>query len=709
MTDIADFLGGAPAVGVTPPQTNFEPVGNVSFADFQAGGDVSRSEPGTANHAGASAPGGGEIESLNFVQRYLNPTEFPNIPNNDGSVSTHRMASGEVDGKFIAYPTIVQQPDGTLAELPGDQAVQAALSTGEFLEFATDAEARAFAEGGYKQIGAEVEAEKLGFIGRFKEDIDKRVMMFAEIQKATEEGEQSFGEAIFQTAGKVGAGAVLDFIGQGLVSGVRGISFITPDVIENPMKDAVAGAAIAFINTPKMQAGLEAAQVGLEAWNTWAAQNPRAARNIEATVDIAALIIPAKAKPAAKPVSGPAVPVRVSTSTGNATTEAATTVQAAAAPTAAAAAPPVAVGGVSPSNTVLGRTADRLTAAGDRQSSRKRTEFAEKLVQPKQTPKVQQDQVARSTEQGILRSRVVEPSVAEARAAAELVNIPDVVPSNSLLANANVIRREISSEAESLEVLLKQSPATISAREVSGSLDLAAQRIAAQPLIVGDAAKVTQRLVDEAKRIAATKPNTSVGVLQARREFDRFVQNQRGDAVFDPALENAQSIAVREVRQTLNELIAVKNPSVGVRESLGRQSNLFTAVDNMGPKIAAMYNNAALRLWQNAMRLLPFRGEFNQLLATFAGVGGLGASAIFAPYFTGLAGLGLAGYAGNKLITGAGTKKALAGLIRRSDEAIQAATDPVMISTLRADRALVLELMQKAEGAVNDSRGNLEE
>ena len=60
----------------------------------------------------------------------------------------------------------------------------------------------------------ETEPEKLNFIQRFQGDIDKRVMMFAEIQKATEQGEQGFGEAVFQTAGKVGAGAILDFIGQ---------------------------------------------------------------------------------------------------------------------------------------------------------------------------------------------------------------------------------------------------------------------------------------------------------------------------------------------------------------------------------------------------------------------------------------------------------------------------------------------------------------
>lgn len=532
-------------------------------------------------------------------------------------------------------------------------------------------------EGQVQNYVPESEPEKLNFIQRFQEDIDRRVMMFAEIQKATEEGDQSMGEAIFQTAGKVGAGAILDFISEGLVSAARGVSFITPDVIEDPMKDAVAGAAISFLDTEVGKAGLEAAKSGFEAWDDWSAQHPRAARSIESVVNIGALIAPVKGKPSARPVSGPTAPPRINLATGL--------------PEAG-----------SPANTALGRTADRLTRAADAQTTARRQEFAEQLIQPKPTARVRQEQVARSSEQGVLRSRVVEPSPAEARAAAEVVNIPDVKPSQSLLANANVIRRELSDEAENLRTLLDENPVSVSPREVEKSLELAQQRILDQPLIVGNAARVSQRLVNEAQRIVGQHPNTSSGLLQARKEFDRFVETQRGGSVFDPALENATSIAVREVRQTLNNIIAVKNPSVGVRESLGRQSNLFVALDNMTPKIADMYNNAALRLWQNAMRVLPFRGEFNQLMATVAGVGGLGASAAFAPMFTTLAGLGLGAYAGTKLVTAPGAKRALAGLIRQTDSALKTATDPVMISNLRADRALVLELMRKGEEAVEN-------
>jgi hypothetical protein len=90
----------------------------------------------------------------NFVDRYMRPSQYPTLPNSDGSVSTHRMTSAEVDGKYIAYPTIVQIPTGELQELGDDEAFEYAMKHREYMEFPTDNQAREFAEGGYKRMAA---------------------------------------------------------------------------------------------------------------------------------------------------------------------------------------------------------------------------------------------------------------------------------------------------------------------------------------------------------------------------------------------------------------------------------------------------------------------------------------------------------------------------------------------------------------------------
>lgn len=87
-------------------------------------------------------------QEKDFEKRAKSPIQF--ILNEDGSKSTHKMASAEVDGKQIAYPTIVNK-NGKLQELNPDEAIDYALKTGEYKEFKTDKEAQQYAEGGYKK------------------------------------------------------------------------------------------------------------------------------------------------------------------------------------------------------------------------------------------------------------------------------------------------------------------------------------------------------------------------------------------------------------------------------------------------------------------------------------------------------------------------------------------------------------------------------
>jgi len=87
----------------------------------------------------------------NFVRRIQAAGISPVINNPDGSVSTIRMASAEVDGQGIAYPTIIQQKDGTLVQLSSTAAVHHAMQTGQYIRFKSPKEAEAFANNQYKK------------------------------------------------------------------------------------------------------------------------------------------------------------------------------------------------------------------------------------------------------------------------------------------------------------------------------------------------------------------------------------------------------------------------------------------------------------------------------------------------------------------------------------------------------------------------------
>lgn len=497
----------------------------------------------------------------------------------------------------------------------------------------------------------ETEDQRLNFAQRFGERLFERQKMAEEIMRATNEGEQTTAEGMLQVVGKVGFGSVLDFLGEGLVSAGRGVSAITPDFIEERAIDSATRTGQMLLNTTAGQAGLAAAQEGAPAYEEFAENNPRAARNIEAVVDIGLVTAP---------------PLRASR-----------------------------VGRIRTSQErFLQRAGESLTQGGEAQALNVRNSFIDDLIRPKQTAKVRAEQTARTTEEGLLRSKVVEPSAAEQVIAAEVRTIPGVAENKTLQGNLNVIREELGAEAEILLAELRQSPARISHTEVEKSLDLVRRNLESIPTVTGDAAKTSNKLIDAALGFVRKNPQTSAGLLKARQQFDSFLTGQKRNALGDVPLENALTLASRDVRQAMNNLIQIKNPSTGVRTSLARQSNMFRAMDNIAPKAADEAANVIHRAWQNALKILPFRGEFNQMMAAGFGIGGLGASALFAPAFTKILGFGGLAYFSGKAITSPAAKKALGALIKKTDDAIAVATNPEMLTQLRLDRGLLVQLTE---------------
>ena len=123
---------------------------DISLEKYLGGGVVSAG----IDEAQAQSNNHGPIDlntQLNFEQRVLNPNKHPVINNPDGSVSTHKMSYGEVDGKYVAFPTIVQGKDGKLQQLEGRDAFDYAMKNKEFREFSSEKDAAAYAEGGYKR------------------------------------------------------------------------------------------------------------------------------------------------------------------------------------------------------------------------------------------------------------------------------------------------------------------------------------------------------------------------------------------------------------------------------------------------------------------------------------------------------------------------------------------------------------------------------
>ena len=87
-----------------------------------------------------------------FVDRINNPDKYPFIENEDGSISTNRMAAERgADGNWLLFPKIVMVTKGERYEVKDNEiAMQYNLRTNNYLTFSKKEEALKVAEGGYK-------------------------------------------------------------------------------------------------------------------------------------------------------------------------------------------------------------------------------------------------------------------------------------------------------------------------------------------------------------------------------------------------------------------------------------------------------------------------------------------------------------------------------------------------------------------------------
>lgn len=88
----------------------------------------------------------------NFVQRILNPSNYPVLDYGDENYATHKMSWSTANGKNIIYPTVVHDTNNNqLVELTPEQAIQYAIHNNEYIEVATPEEAEWFSQN-YKKV-----------------------------------------------------------------------------------------------------------------------------------------------------------------------------------------------------------------------------------------------------------------------------------------------------------------------------------------------------------------------------------------------------------------------------------------------------------------------------------------------------------------------------------------------------------------------------
>ena len=319
-----------------------------------------------------------------------------------------------------------------------------------------------------------------------------------------------------------------------------------------------------------------------------------------------------------------------------------------------------------PVGTALKRAGVEIEKAGVEALNVVKQKFALDLVKPIETKAVKLEQVGRTTEAGgLFKKDIVTPTKFEESAAKEVSQISGISKKNTFQKNFNLIRDFNREQAKQLESDVAKFNFIIPKKEVMSRLDDAAKELESSPLVVGDAAKTAQRLIEGARKIINENEGTGSGLLKARKDYDKWVLSQK-PKVFDATAENAFTTANNAVRRTLNDLLDEKAPNIGIKDSLRKQSSLFNAMENVGPKAAEEANTVFGRTMQRVGRTLGTKNKIVQGIAAAVGIGGLGAAATFATPAVVIGGIGYFIYRGGRLILNPQVKILLGRLLQIS-------------------------------------------
>lgn len=281
------------------------------------------------------------------------------------------------------------------------------------------------------------------------------------------------------------------------------------------------------------------------------------------------------------------------------------------------------VAGTVGGTTVVKRVSDTIKAIpikAKERAAQKATDFIDQLITPELSKK--------ATETAIKTGRVVEnKSLTGSRNITEAVSnfdsIKEAVRSvkgidskKTLLENSNLIHDEISNVAESLKSQLKNK-GFFSPGEFRGYMNSVKAELKDNPLIVGDAEKVAEKISNKFNVLVKENGYTPEGLLNARKQLDSWISSQKGSSIFDPGKEGAVSVALRAIRQGGNNFLAQRVSDVPVRELLLRQSNLYQAIDNIAGK-AAQEGGSKLKRFIKAN---PVKTKLLKYGATAAGGG----------------------------------------------------------------------------------------
>jgi hypothetical protein len=496
------------------------------------------------------------------------------------------------------------------------------------------------------------------YVNGIAESLVKRKEQLKGTVESYESGESNILTANLATASAM-VGTGVDVLAETGILALKGISILVPDVIEDPIIDTMKKSFKFLFETEQGEAALEALQKGAGHWAKFEHNNPEYAKIVGGVVNTALLFAPIKTK--AK---------------------------------------------VEPKNTYVGDVViSPIERAAGTQLNKKITDRVRWLLAPEREGRIQDIKNISlfGKDKGTKRSffQVIQENEFELARNKLVQNIAGVKVRDSIANTANAVR--IHNKKKAQQLLNDLDNTNISWNFPEGTRNDLAERVA---VLLKDknyikANPSTNKLVEDtlesAYRIIEKMDKTPAGLLRARQKFDKLINKQLSDSLFDPAVMNPTNDAANAVRTAINDLVSsrVSSTNVKVKQSLADQHKLWNAQNILDIKAVKESSNRIVQIWQNINPLVDIQLAVNRTAAVTTGMGAFGAAQLFALPVAGtiLAGAGIWGLTQGVLsISG---KRALASTLSAIDKALSLSNNKKMIRQLRLDRAYIVDLMKQ--------------
>ena len=496
------------------------------------------------------------------------------------------------------------------------------------------------------------------YVNGIAESLVKRKEQLKGTVESYESGESNILTANLATASAM-VGTGVDVLAETGILALKGISILVPDVIEDPIIDTMKKGFKFLFETEQGEAALEALQKGAGHWAKFEHNNPEYAKIVGGVVNTALLFAPIKTK--AK---------------------------------------------VEPKNTYVGDVViSPIERAAGTQLNKKITDRVRWLLAPEREGRIQDIKNISlfGKDKGTKRSffQVIQENEFELARNKLVQNIAGVKVRDSIANTANAVR--IHNKKKAQQLLNDLDNTNISWNFPEGTRNDLAERVAvllkdknyikANP----NTNKLVEDTLESAYRIIEKMDKTPAGLLRARQKFDKLINKQLSDSLFDPAVMNPTNDAANAVRKAINDLVnsRVSSTNVKVKQSLADQHKLWNAQNILDIKAVKESSNRIVQIWQNINPLVDIQLAVNRTAAVTTGMGAFGAAQLFALPVAGtiLAGAGIWGLTQGVLsISG---KRALASTLSAIDKALSLSNNKKMIRQLRLDRAYIVDLMKQ--------------